>query len=251
MDNTQYISPRNIRGDASESKLIGSFLENKEIGQYVHESGIPFITISRQSSAGGHLLSQVLLSDMSRQNDPGGLFKDWHVFDRQLCETLAQNVQMHEAVKQLLREKYHSEFRDYMDSLFTGSSEKYMIHRMTCKVVHMLAAVGKVIIVCANACCITRGLKAGIHVRLVAPEARRMVWMMKRFGMNKIEAQEAIAEQDAAQKKFISKFFDRNVEDPLLYDAVWNTSRVEMHEISRAIIEMIRDRAGRVQREAS
>jgi cytidylate kinase len=189
------------------------------------------------------------MTDILKQNDPGGLFKDWHIFDRQLCESIAQTVEMHEAVEQLLSEKYHSEFKDYIDSLFTGSSEKYSLHGMTCKVVHMLAAIGKVIIVCANACCITRGLRAGIHLRIVAPEARRTVWMMKRFNMNKGDAQKAIAEQDLSQKKMISKFFNKNVEDPLLYDAVWNTGRVEMHEISHAVIDMIRDRARKPDRD--
>jgi cytidylate kinase len=243
MKNDLYVSPDDLRGETSEIELIRKFFENKENGQFVHESGIPFVTISRQASAGGHLLSHVIMTDMLKQNDPTGLFKGWQIFDRQQCETLAQNVEMHNAVKQLLHEKYHSEFKDYVESLFTGYSEKYTTHKMTCKVVHMLAAVGKVIIVCANACCITRGLKAGVHVRLVAPEAKRTAWMMKRFNMNKEDAQKAVLEQDTSQRKMISKVFDKNVDDPLLYDAVWNTSRVEMHEISRSIIDIIRDRA--------
>ena len=71
---------------------------------------------------------------------------------------------------------------------------------------------------------------------------------MKRFSMNKAAAEKAIAEQDASQKKVVSKFFGKNADDPLLYDVVWNTARVEMHEISRAIIDIVRDRVRKPDR---
>ncbi|MDD4871388.1 MAG: cytidylate kinase family protein [Kiritimatiellae bacterium] len=248
MEGNGYVSPDNIRGKPGEIKFIQDFLKSKEGTYDVSESGFPFVTISRESSAGGHLLSHVLMTDFLKQNDPSGLFRDWHIFDRQLCETIAQDTEMHNSVSQLLTEKYHSEFKDYIDSLFTGYSDKYTIHKTTSRIIHMLAAIGKVIIVCANACCITRDLKAGIHIRLVAPEPKRVAWMMKRFNMNKTDAQKAVDEQDASQRKSIDKFFNKDVRDPLLYDIVWNTARVEMHEISHSIIDMIRIRARKPQR---
>jgi len=73
--------------------------------------------------------------------------------------------------------------------------------------------------------------------------------MMKRFNMNKYEAQKAVNEQDASQRKLIDKVFNKNVDDPLLYDMVWNTSKIEMHEISFSIINLIRNRSRKPQKE--
>lgn len=245
MDNDAYVAPEDIRGRIGEIQFFEDFMRNKDSARDQIGTGLPFVTISRESCSGGHLLSHVLMTDFLKQDDHDALFKDWHIFDRQLCETIAQNSQMQNSVEQLLHEKYHSEFKDFVDSLFTGQSDKYTLHKTTSRIIHMLATIGKVIIVNSSACCITRDLKSGVHVRLVAPELKRTTWMMKRFNMNKAEALEAVDEQDHCQKKLIKQYFNKDVEDPLLYDTIWNTARVEMHEISHAIIDMIRDRARR------
>ncbi len=250
MDNDTYVAPENIRGRIGEVKLFEDFIRNRDTARDQAGTGLPFVTISRESAAGGHLLSHVLMTDFLKQEGPSGLFKDWHIFDREMCEAIAQNASLQTSVEQLMHEKYHSEFKDFIDSLFTGQSDKYMLHKTTSRIMHMLATIGKVIIVNSEACCVTRDLKSGIHVRLVAPESKRITWMMKRFNMNKVEAADAVAEQDHCQKKLIKQYFDKNVEDPLLYDTIWNTARVEMHEISHSIIDMIRDRARR-QKEAT
>lgn len=250
MENNVYVPPADIRGRSNEIKHLQELLQNKEPLKNQAESGFPFVTISRESASGGHLLSYVIMSDIEKQqDDPSGLFKGWHVFDRELCEIIAQNTELQKSVEQLLHTKYHSEFKDYVDSLFTGKSDKYTLHKTTSRIIHMLAATGKVIIVGANACCVTGDLKAGIHIRLVAPELRRVTWMMKRFNMNKQDAQKAVDEQDSCQKALIHQHFDKDVTNPLLYDTVWNTARVEMHEISHAIIDMISDRARKPDRD--
>jgi len=249
--NNIYVAPDDIRGKMGECNFLREFLNNKEALHNVSASGLPFITISRESSSGGHLLSHVLMSEFLKQTDPSGLFKNWHIFDRELCEIIAQNSEIQKSVEQLLHQKYHSEFKDFMDSLFTGQSDKYALHRTTCRITHMLAALGKVIIVSGTASCITRDLKTGIHVRLVAPEAKRVAWMMKRFNMHKDEAQKAVTDQDLAQKDVMHQMFNKKVEDPLLYDIVCNTARVEMQEISRTIIDMIRNRARQPSRQSS
>lgn len=248
MSDNIYVSPTDLRGRNAEARFIQEFLQKKEPLVNVSESGFPFVTISRESSAGGHLLSYVLMSEFEKQTDPNGLFKGWHVFDRQLCEMIAHDVDMRQSVEQLLHDKYHSEFKDYVDSLFTGHSDMYTLQKSTSRVIHMLAATGKVIIVSSHACFVTRDLKAGVHVRLVAPEPRRIAWMMKRFNMNKPDAQKAVEEQDSCQKELISKIFNKHVSDPLLYDAVWNTARVEMQEIASSVIDMIRHHAQRPAR---
>jgi cytidylate kinase len=82
----------------------------------------------------------------------------------------------------------------------------------------------------------------GIHIRLVAPKAHRVVWMMKRFKLGKEEASKTIDKQDSDRRKLIKLFFHRDIENPLLYDAVWNTEKVPLELITRATIDMILER---------
>jgi cytidylate kinase len=107
----------------------------------------------------------------------------------------------------------------------------------------MLALIGKVIIVGRGGSLITADLPQGIHIRLVAPEAHRVVWMMKRFKINKEEARETVQNQDRDRKKLIKLFFNRDIDDPLLYDMVWNTGKVELDVVTRATLDLIKRRA--------
>jgi cytidylate kinase len=221
--------------------LINQFIKEKRNIQDVPDSGFPFVTISRQPGAGGHLLSYVLITDFLKEH--GDLFKGWHVFDKQLCEVVAQDPELNHAMESLAQERYRSEFEEFMETLFTGRSSHYLLYRRTFNVVHMLASIGKVIIVGRAAACVTRHLKAGIHVRLVAPESNRIVWMMKRFKLSREEATRDIHRQESDRRKLLKKFFSRDIDDPLLYDTVWNSGTVDLPEISSSIIQLIKKRA--------
>jgi cytidylate kinase len=223
-------------------KMVQQFLAERRDFEDLPEYGFPFVTISRQAGAGGHLLSYVILSEFLKfKGNP--IFEGWHVFDKDLCEVIAKDPILQVSVQDLVSEKYQSEFREFIESLFTGQSRQYMLYKTTFKVVRMLSVIGKVIIVGRGSALVTADLPQGIHIRLVAPKSNRVVWMMKRFKLNKEAATKAIDKQDADRRKLVKLFFHRDIEDPLLYDAVWNTGKVPLEVITRATLDMIRERA--------
>ena len=223
-------------------KIIQQFIREKRSLNELPANGFPFITISRQAGAGGHLLSYVLLTEFLKfERQP--LFEGWHVFDRQLCEVVAQDPQIQESIETLARERLKPEFKDFVESLFTGRSSQYILHKTTFKVMRMLAVLGKVILVGRAGSLVTADLPQGLHIRLVAPEAQRILWMMKRFKLNREDAKAAIDKQDSDRKKLIRLFFHRDIDDPLLYDIVWNTGRESMETVCQASIIQIQARA--------
>lgn len=223
-------------------QLIQKFMKEKRDVDDFPEYGYPFVTISRQAGAGGHLLSYVILTEFLKHRD-NPLFEGWHVFDRELCELVARDPLLQQDMEVLIDEKCRSQFNDFVESLYTGHSEQHDLYRTTFKVVRMLALIGKVIIVGRGGSLITSDLPQGIHVRLVAPEPHRVIWMMKRFKMHKDDAREAVLKQDKDRQKLIKLFFNRDIQDPLLYDMVWNTGRVGLDVVTRATIDMIKKRA--------
>ena len=66
--------------------------------------------------------------------------------------------------------------------------------------------------------------------------------MMKRFKLSKDDATKAVDKQDADRRKLVKLFFHRDIADPLLYDAVWNTGKAPLEIITRATIDMIKER---------
>ncbi len=223
-------------------QMIQKFLSEKRGFDDFPEYGFPFVTISRQSGAGGHLLSYVILTEFLKHHD-NPIFEGWHVFDKELCELVARDPLLQKDMEVLLSEKYRSKFNDFVESLYTGQSEQTSLHKMTFRVVRMLALIGKVIIVGRGGSVITADLPQGIHIRLIAPEAHRIVWMMKRLKITRDEARETVQSQDKDRKKLIKLFFQRDIDDPMLYDMVWNTGKVELDIISQATVDLIKKRS--------
>jgi len=230
-------------------KIIHEFLTQRQKLPELYKYGFPFVTISRQAGAGGHVLAYALKSEFDKSpSEP--MLEGWHVFDKQLCEVVAEDPLLRDSMGALLTETYHSEFKDFVESLFTGRSRQYLVHKSTFKVVHMLAAIGKVIVVGRGGVCVGRSLPLGVHVRLVAPEAQRIVWMMKRFKLTKDAAREAMVKQDDDRRKLMKTYFNRDIDDPLLYDVVWNTGLVDLSHIVESVMRLLRDRYA-VARKAS
>lgn len=100
-----------------------------------------------------------------------------------------------------------------------------------------------------RASCLTRDLSLGVHVRLVAPTEARIIRIMETSGLGRQAALERIEDLDASRSRLVRRYFQRDVEDHLLYDAVWNTDDLPFETIADLIVRMVEDRARRLERE--
>lgn len=220
-------------------KIIRQFLQEKRSLRDIPPTGFPFITISRQAGAGGHLLAHVIMTDFIRYQDDE-LFRGWHVFDRELCEVIAQDPSLQTSMQELMAEQYKSDFAEYIESLFVGRPRQYLQYKKIFTVVRMLATLGKVIIVGRAGALAAQELPAGIGVRLVAPEPERVRWMMRKFTIGRKEALALCRKQEADRRKMSRTFFNRDIDDPLIYHAVFNSARVSPHDMAASIIAILR-----------
>ena len=201
----------------------------------------PFVTISRQTGAGGHTLANALLQRMQREGDP--IFQGWQVFDRELCEKLLEDPTLHVSMRSLLTEEYRSEIEDAVFSILGGETPRYAVVKKFFETIRALATLGRVIIVGRAGMCVTRGLPDGVHLRLVASEATRVKRMMGLLQTGEKEAREAVYKQDRDRGRLVRDHFSRNIHDPLLYDVTWNTDSVSFEAIAASIIALIKQRA--------
>ncbi|MFZ0426655.1 MAG: cytidylate kinase family protein [Acidobacteriota bacterium] len=206
----------------------------------IHSGLYPFVTISREHGAGGRALATALMGAMERH--PSSLFHGWRVFDRQMCEGLIHDEAFQETFDAVFSERCHSEVEALVRTLLGARSSQPAAFSLMFQSMRKIATCGKVIIVGRSGCCVTASLPLGVHVRLVAPEEYRIQQAgLKDLGEN--EARRELHRRDRDRERLMQTYFRRNVADVNMYDAVWNTSRVPMDSIARAVMGLIESRA--------
>lgn len=202
----------------------------------------PFVTISRQAGAGGHTLAAILLERFEQEDDKN-LFGEWDVFDQKLVAMVADDPDLRVSVEALTSEQYHKAAEDFFRQIFTSSTPQDIITDRMFRLVRVIAEVGKAVIVGRAGSEVTRGLGPSVSVRLVAPKEARVAHMMELHGHTEKEATDAIDRLDSGRQRMMKRHFRVNIDDPLHYDAVWNTGRASYEEIAESIVVMLRARA--------
>lgn len=206
------------------------------------KEGHPFITISRQAGAGGHSLAVAILKEIEKKAaDP--IFQGWQIFDNELCQLVMKDDRLKVPLEFLMTERFRTASEDLWAEIFKIQSPQLAVVRKVFECVRTLAKVGKVILVGRAGSCLTRDLKTGVHIRLVAPLRLRIRRVMELWGVGEGEARKLVEDWDQSRAKLIRAYFSRDIEDPLLFDAVWNTGEVSMETIARCVIEMVCQKA--------
>lgn len=196
-----------------------------------------FITISRQAGAGGRTMAAALLEEFARRDVPA--LAGWHWADRGLCESLAGDPRLHVSLERLLDEHYRSRLEDYLTQVISGAAPQIRLHQALFATMRSLAAVGKVVLVGRAGVCATRGMPGGVHIRLVGTRGKRVERVAKRFGWEEPKADRWVDEQDRARAAVVKEYFGHDINDPLLFDAVFNTDIVPAAVTASAVAELV------------
>lgn len=221
---------------------LKEFLRSAEFGDAVRErrrAPQPFITISREAGAGGAQLAASIVAEMRRLGYPA--LQGWRVWDRELCEVIARDLNMTVLLDELAREAFRSGLADYFSQVVADAPPQALIAHKTFQAVRLIAAAGRAIIVGRAAVCATRGLSSGVHLRLVAPRRLRVDRMMARFRLARPDADRRVAELDRDRRELVRTFFQKDIADPLLYGSVWNTGAISVDEIAEVVVRLVLD----------
>ncbi len=197
----------------------------------------PFITISRETGAGGHSVSAAILKEMEEEKSP--FFQGWQVCDQELCKRITEEPDLRVSMQKLLASEYHSQIEDMIEEMIAGDSPQDTVVKRMFKIIRTLATFGKVIVIGRAGGCVTRDLPLGIHIRLIASLPSRIKRIMLRHNMDEKHAKQFILEQDKSRKNLVKKFFNRDIADPLLYDMVFNTDKMLVEDIGHSIVSMM------------
>ncbi len=206
-----------------------------------HAPGVlPFVTVSRQTGAGGRQLAEELLRQLSEDTSGDPRLQNWRIFDRSMCEIILKNENLANSMNELLDEKYHSQIQEFLLGL---AGRRGMQNAAYPKLAHLLrtvASVGRVVIIGYGGFQATRELPGGIDVRLIAPLSLRVSRMAQALGESEADTEHLIQKRDEERRRVLRTHYNVDSSDPELYDMVFNTQHVSPKTIARVLVSLIK-----------
>jgi cytidylate kinase len=109
-----------------------------------------------------------------------------------------------------------------------------LIHKTT-RTILQLGQTGNVIIIGRGGNIITARLKNSFHVRLVASMEDRIKHVQEYYQLDRTKSIEFIKKDDAARKNYLMTYFNKNIDDPLLYHLTINTTILPYEDAAQLI----------------
>lgn len=189
---------------------------------------VPVIAVSMQPGSGGYEIARRLAERL-----------DFAFFDKEILRPMAtcNNVKPH--VLEMVEKHRMTGLEDLISSLL----QKEYVHpdqylRYLKEFVSVLGRVGKSVIVGRGVNFILPKSER-FAVRIIAPLETRIKNVAFAFGVSLEEAKSRIKNRAAKRQSFVRENFHAEIEDPLHYDLVINTSRLDTESAVDAIVGTI------------
>ncbi len=132
-----------------------------------------------------------------------------------------------------------SELSDTMDELFGLHPPSWTLVRKSTETILQLAELGNVVLIGRGAAVITSRLENVFHVRLVGSQERRVARIQEANGISAKKALDLVEREDLGRKRYLKKYFGKDIDDPLLYHVIINTDLVCPEEAARLIADAV------------
>ncbi len=217
-------------------------------GQSPHQGAAPresttqkrAVTISRQAGGGALVVAEKLadyLQGPFPKERPARA-----VFDSNLVEKVLEDHNLPKRLARFMAEDGISEMADTMDELFGLHPPSWLLVRQTAETIFHLAELGNVILIGRGANIITNKLDYVFHVRLVGSLEKRIDHIQSADRLGRREAIDFIQREDLGRKRYLKKYFKKDIDDPLLYHLVINTDLVPYDKAARIIADAMGQR---------
>jgi cytidylate kinase len=193
----------------------------------------PVVTISRQAGSGAHVVAERLVAQLQAQAPTGA--PRWTVFDRNTVEKVLEEHDLPARLAPSMPEDRVTEMADTMDQLFGLRPSSWTLVRKTAETILHLAEIGNVVVVGRGGNLVTGKLASAVHVRLVGSLERRIDHAQEANHLDRKAAAAYVHDEDLGRRRYVEKYYDADIDDPLLYHLVINTDRVPYAEAASLI----------------
>ena len=231
----------------NQADVVRRYLQNPRDVDF-RDTGFPLITISREAGTNAHGIGRYIIMRLAEYADPD-LNTGWDLFDQKLCALIAQNKSLDADYDTLLNDKYRGGgVHRMVYELLIGTPQEYRIQKKIEEVIHLLARLGKVVIIGRGGFQIARHMPGAIHLRLVAPMEFRVNAVMQYDNLSEEAAVKKIKETDEERARFLKSHHNCDIHDPTNFDLVWNVARFEVPETVNTVAELVRLRLQRLRK---
>jgi len=193
------------------------------------------ITVSREAGCGAAVvarkLEEILQSRSPHEACPCTMF------DRNLIGKVLADHRLPAWMAKHLPEDRISRLEDITYELFGLRPACSMVIQQTSETILRLAELGNVILIGRGANVITAKLPGMFHVRLVAPLEKRIEHVHDFYNMSAPEARSFCLREDRGRRRYLKKYFDADIDNPLLYHLVINTGLVTFVDAAQLIAD--------------
>ena len=195
------------------------------------------VTLSRQAGCGGLMVARKLSDYLRRHTAPEE--PSWTIFDRDLMGKVLAEHDLPDYLKKFLPEDRVSMIEDTLADIFGVRPTSQTVVEQTAETILRLATLGHVILVGRAGNIVTARLPHVLHVRLVAPLEDRIERICRDDQKTPAEARKFCLEEEQARARYVKTYYHADIDDPLLYDLVINTSSVGYEETARLVGEAV------------
>ena len=203
----------------------------------------PVVTVSRQTGAGGNAFGETLCGYLEMFQPKGR--GPWAVVDKELVDKILEDEALPERLASWSPEDHLAGVSFVIEELLGLHRATWRPVQETTETILRLAGLGNVILVGRGANVILGHRPEAFHVRLVAALESRVAHMAELRGTSKKAARSYVEAEDKARQRFIRRYFQVDVNDPLLYNLVINVDRVPIDEAARIVGDAVLVRSER------
>ena len=187
------------------------------------------ITLSREYGSGGGEIASRLAKRLG-----------WRLIDHAIVErtalelgTSTQEAEAHdESTEGIVSRVLNTMLYLYPASMVSAPPEAFLsdeeYRSAVNRIVRVAAARGHVVIVGRASQVILADLRDVLHVRVIAPFEKRVVYVMQREGVDHHTAASRINRKDHERASYLEREYHRHPDDAHLYDLVLNTSLLDL-----------------------
>ncbi len=203
----------------------------------------PLVTVSRETGAGGNTFGEALCGWLE-ENQPKGR-GPWVLVDRELVDKILEDDALPDRLASWSPEDHLAGVSFVIEELLGLHRATWKPMQETTETILRLGEMGNVVLVGRGANVILGHLPQAFHVRLVASLESRVENVAAARELSKKAARAWVEAEDKARRRFIRRYFQVDVADPLLYNLVVNVDRVPLEEAARVVGEAVLARAER------
>ena len=199
----------------------------------------PLITITRQYASGGSDIAQLVARSTG-----------WTVIDNEFVDEVARRAGLPAAEVAQREERAPGVLERLARTLAVASPELFItgpsvpqverdeatILKITERIIHEAAALGRVVLVGRGAQAILAQHPDALHVYVVASRPWRLKLAVERLGVDPAKVEKLLDDTDHHRDQYVKRYYARTRQEPANYDLVVNAERLGFEGAAALIV---------------